>query len=169
MVNSGATAPLSRGSTSGFGAGLELVENAATPHPGFLQTDSHSQSRDRSAIAEGSLAKPQKSLARFPHQRPSRSPAAAMLTEGKAFGCRRSPAPRPGANKSRRPAADRPICYLGSSNHCLRWRARDAAARQPRRSDALAGGAQPARVELLCLVLKRPRVAVGSTCNPAGH
>lgn len=33
LVNSGATASFSGGSTAGFTSGLELVENAATPHP----------------------------------------------------------------------------------------------------------------------------------------
>lgn len=41
LVNSGATASFSRGSTSGFTSGFELVESAATPHPknGNNQTD----------------------------------------------------------------------------------------------------------------------------------
>lgn len=50
--------------------------------------------------------------------------------------------PRPGTNKPRCRAADGTICYFDSSNHCLRWGARDDGARQPHQSNGLGGGAQ---------------------------
>lgn len=86
LVNSGATASFPTGSASGFTAGLALVENAATRHPGFLQTGNNSQDRDRSAIAEENRSQ---SLGQTspssPQRRPREPQAAAILTQGKAF------------------------------------------------------------------------------------
>lgn len=144
MVNSGATASFSRGSTAGFTSGFELVESAATPHPGFLHTDNNSQNRDRSAIVERVTVKPRKSLASFPHRRPCDSPAAAMSTQGKALGSRRSSTLRPGNNKFSatewlrgQPVISAPPIIAYAGMHAA------AGVHQPPRSTALGVGRDP--------------------------